>query len=134
MKDSRMAMKKKTVSVRLDDDAKRRVDLAAKLLGQSVGAFLGKSGEERARQVLRTWAAEQHRRGEASFSELAQETGLGVEEIMESAGVGDREEGFRIFLASCRTIAESQGNSEFLRLGEEAVNSLRAEMLPPAAT
>ncbi len=129
-----MSPKKRTVSVRLDDAAKRRVDFAARLLGQSLGAFLGKSGEERARQVLRTWAVEQHRRGEASFSELAQETGLGVEEIMEAAGARDREEGFRMFLASCRTIAETLGNPEFLRLGEEAVSSLRTETAPPAAS
>ncbi len=128
-----MATKKRTVSVRFDDAAKRRVDRAAQLQGQSVGAFLGKSGEERARHVLSRWAVEQHRRGEASFSELAQETGLGIEEIMEAAGGGDQEKEFRLFLASCRTIAESQGNPEFLRLGEEAVNSIRAEK-PSGAT
>jgi len=53
---------------------------------------------------------------------------------MEAAGGGDQEKEFRLFLASCRTIAESQGNPEFLRLGEEAVNSIRAEKPSGAAS
>ena len=47
-----MATKKRTISVRLDDEAKQQVERAAKLLRQSSGAFLEKAGEERARVVL----------------------------------------------------------------------------------
>ena len=78
-----MATRKRTISVRLDDRAKRRVEKAARLLKQSSGAFLEKAGEERARQLLLDWAVSSYQRGEASFSELADETGLSVEEIVE---------------------------------------------------
>lgn len=127
-----MATKKRTISVRLDDNAKRQVERAAKLLNQSSGALLGKAGEERARQILLGWTEGRYRRGEASFSELAGETGLAVEEIMGSLGAGDQEEALDMFLASCRTVAETLGHPEFLRLGEEAVKTVRGPAGPPA--
>lgn len=100
------------------------------------GSQLAHSWASRGRNALATCFLDgrSNNTGEASFSELAQETGLGIEEIMEAAGGGDQEKGFRLFLASCRTIAESQGNPEFLRLGEEAVNSIRAEKPSGAAS
>lgn len=116
-----MATKKRTISVRLDDAAKRRVERAARLLKQSAGAFLERAGEEQARQILLTWAADRHRSGEASFSELAAETGLAVEEIMLAVGRQGKQEALEMFLSSCRTVAEAKGSPEFLRLGEEAV-------------
>jgi predicted transcriptional regulator len=124
-----MATRKRTISVRLDDRAKRRVEMAAKLLKQSSGAFLEKAGEERARQLLLDWAVSRHQRGEASFSELAEETGLSVEEIMEAGGSQGKEEALQMFLASCRTVAETQGNPEFLRLGREAVEAISSRMV-----
>jgi uncharacterized protein (DUF1778 family) len=120
-----MATKKRTISVRLDDEAKQQVERAAKLLRQSSGAFLEKAGEERARAVLLEWAANRYRRGEASLSELAEETGLPVEEVMEAMGSQGREEALEMFLASCRTVAETRGNPEFLRLGQEAVKAVK---------
>ena len=120
-----MATKKRTISVRLDDEAKQRVERAAKLLRQSSGAFLEKAGEERARQILLEWAVDRFRRGEASLSELAQETALAVEDIMDAVGSHGREEALEMFLASCRTVAEMRGNSEFLRVGQEAVKAVR---------
>jgi len=120
-----MATRKRTISVRLDDRAKRRVEKAAKLLKQSSGAFLEKAGEERARQLLLEWAVSGYQRGEASFSELAEETGLSVEEIMEGVGSQGKEEVLLMFLASCRTVAETRSNPEFLRLGQEAAKALR---------
>lgn len=116
-----MATKKPTISVRLDDIAKLRVEHAARIMNQSAGAFLEKAGQERARQVLLDWALERHRRGEASFSELAADTGLAVEEIMLALGDRGGEEALEAFLASCRTVAEISGNRDFLRLGEDAV-------------
>jgi uncharacterized protein (DUF1778 family) len=119
-----MPSKKRTISVRLDDEAKQKVEKAAKLLRQSSGAFLEKAGQERARQVLVEWAVGRYRRGEASFSELAEETGLAVEEIMEALGSRGREDALEMFLASCRTVAEARNNPEFLRLGQEAVKAV----------
>lgn len=120
-----MATKKPTISVRLDDAAKLRVEQAARIVKQSAGAFLEEAGEERARQVLLDWALERHQRGEASFSELAADTGLTVEEIMLALGDRGREEALEAFLASCRTVAEVSGNREFLRLGQAAVKTVR---------
>lgn len=122
-----MGTKKQTISVRLDDATKQRVERAARLVKQSAGAFLEKAGEEQARQVLLRWAVDRHRRGEASFSELAGETGLAVEEIMLAMGSPDEGEDLDLFLSSCRTVAEASGNPEFLRLGEEAVELVRTE-------
>ena len=120
-----MPTRKQTISVRLDATAKRRVERAAQLLKQSTGAFLEKAGEERARDTLLAWALERHLRGEASFSELAEETGLAVEEIMAAAGEQGRDEALQAFLASCRAVAEASGNEGFLRDGEEAVRVVR---------
>jgi len=120
-----MASKKPTISVRLDDGAKLRVEHAARIVKRSAGAFLEEAGEERARQVLLDWALERHRRGEASFSELAADTGLTVEEIMLAAGDRGRQDALEAFLASCRTVAEVSGNRDFLRLGEDAVKAVQ---------
>lgn len=71
-------------------------------------------------------AVSSYRRGERSFSELAGETGLSVEEIMDAVGQGDREAALAMFLASCKTVAESEGNPDFMRLGQAAVDDVRA--------
>lgn len=116
-----MATKKRTISVRMDSEAKRRVEKAARLMKQSSGAFLEKVGEEKAKEVLLQWAVSRHREGSATFSELAEETGLAIEEIMDAMGAQGQEEALAMFLASCRAIAEADGNPELLRLGQEAV-------------
>jgi hypothetical protein len=121
-----MPTKKRTVSVRLDASAARRLERAAHLMKQSRGAFLERAGDETARRVLLDWAVSSYRRGERSFSELAGETGLAVEEIMDAVGQGDREAALAMFLASCKTVAESEGKPEFMRLGQAAVDDVRA--------
>lgn len=78
-----------------------------------------------ARRVLLDWAVSRHRDGSHSFSELAEETGLPVEEIMDAVGRRDTESALAMFLASCETVAEMQGMPEFLRLGQEAVQATR---------
>jgi len=122
-----LGTKKQTISVRLDKAVKERVERAARLLRQSSGAFLEKAGAERARDVLLASAVDRRRRGEASFSELAADTGLAVEEIMLAAGSEDEQAALDTFLASCRTVAEASGNPHFLRLGEEAIELVRAQ-------
>lgn len=121
-----MATKKRTISVRLDDAAKQRVERAAGLLKQSSGAFLGKAGDEEAHRILLAWAADRHHQGKASLSELALETGLAVEEIMLAVGGGNRQEGLDLFLSSCRAVAEATGNPKLLRLGIDAVRLIEA--------
>lgn len=119
-----MATRKRTVSVRLDPEAARRLERAAELLHQSRGAFLQHAGDVAARRVLVEWAASRYRQGGVSFSELAGQTALTVEEIMAALGEQGREEALAQFLASCRTVAELRQNPEFLRLGEEAVETI----------
>lgn len=116
-----MATRKRTISVRLDAAAERRLELAARLTNQSRGAFLESAGDTRAREVLLQWAATRFEGGEASLSELAEHTGLVVEEIMVALGDHRREAALEQFLASCRAVAESEDKPEFLRLGQEAV-------------
>ena len=119
-----MVTKKHTVSVRLTPEAARRLEKAASLTRQSQGAFLEKAGDETAHRILLAWAAEQYREGLKSFSQLAEETGLAVEEIMLAMGDGGREEAIAAFLASCRTVAETQDNPDFLRVAEEVARAL----------
>jgi hypothetical protein len=119
-----MVTKKHTVSVRLTTDAARRLEKAARLTRQSQGAFLEKAGDESAHRILLEWAGAQHRQGLKSFSELADETGLAIEEIMMGIGDAGREQAIEAFLASCRTVAEAQGNPNFLRVAKEVARTL----------
>ncbi len=121
-----MLSKKRTISVRLDAQAARRLEMAAKLMKQSRGAFLERAGDELARGLLLDWAVARYRRGGASFSELAEETGLAVEEIMEATGQQGQEAALEMFLASCQTIAQTQNKPEFLSLAQEAAETVRA--------
>ncbi len=115
-----MPTNKHTISVRLDEAARRQVEMAAQLARQSAGAFLGDAGEQRAHEVVLQWAVVRHRSGEASFSELAAETGLAVEEIMGAMAEGGAQSTLTAFLASCRTVAEATDNSDFLRRAQQA--------------
>jgi hypothetical protein len=113
--------------VRLDSHAKRRLEKAASLQKQSQGAFLERAGDEAARRVLLEWAVSRYRQGDASFSELAEDTGLAIEEIMRAMESLDHDVALEIFLASCQTVAEVQGNPEFLKIAREAVKAVSAE-------
>src|SRR5262245_32424795 len=97
-----MPTSKETISVRVDAMTKRKVERAAALEKQSSGAFLSKAGEERAQEVLLTWALKRHEQGDASFSELAAETGLAIEELMLAANREGATEELDAFLESCR--------------------------------
>ncbi|MGH2589131.1 MAG: hypothetical protein ACRDJE_29765 [Dehalococcoidia bacterium] len=71
-----------SVSVYLNEKAGRRVEKAASLVKQSRSAFLERAADELARRIVLEWAVREHRRGERSYGELAEETGLTIEEIM----------------------------------------------------
>lgn len=111
----------------MDKDMARRVEHAARLRNQSLGAFLQHAGDETARRLLLEWAVSRHREGLASASELADETGLAVEEIMRALGTVDRQAALDIFVASCRTVAITQDKPEFLRMGEAAAKAIAAQ-------
>ena len=122
-----MPTKKRTLSVRLDAAAERRLEKAASLTRQSRGAFLEQAADESARRILLKWAGSRYRPGVASASELADDTGLTVEEIMRSVESSERQIALDSFLASCRTVAERTGNAEFLRTAETAARAVAAE-------
>jgi len=124
-----MVVHAKTVSVRLAPAAEHRVAKAASLLRQSRGAFLERVGDESARHVLIGWAVERYRRGDVTFSELAQETGLDVEEIMAAMGSDERRDALDSFLASCTTVSETLDLPGFLDAAVAAVDALNH---PPA--
>lgn len=71
-----------TVSVHLDEKAGRRVKKAASLTGQSFDTFLERAGDGVAHRIVLEWAVQEYRRGQQTFGELAEETGLAIEEIM----------------------------------------------------
>ena len=119
-----MAARRETVAVRLDDGAAKRLAAAARITRQSRGAFLGDAGDERARRVLLDWAKGRHREGSRSFSELADETGLPLEEIMLTMG-DNAEDGLALFLASARAIARSTNDAASLTAAERAAELVR---------
>src|SRR5437588_11226315 len=110
-----MAKPRESISVQLDADAARRVKKAARLSKQSESAFVQQAVEERARRVLLEWAVARHKQGTATFSELADETGLAIEEIM-AAMEQDPEVASQQFLELCEAAAKAQDTPEFLRL------------------
>jgi len=122
-----MTTTKQTISVRLDVAAKKRVEKAARILKQSSGAFLERAGEREARTVLTAWAVDRYREDGISFSELASQTGLTVEEVMLAIGESGAEDALGTFLESVRVLAAARGNPEFLRAGEQAVDLLRSK-------
>ena len=75
---------KQALTTELDAPAVQRIERAARLTHQAPGAFLSKAVEAVTRQVLLADAAERWRREEATYSELAAETGLWIEEIMQA--------------------------------------------------
>ena len=116
-----MPSKKRTLSVRLDPQAERRLERAATLQKQSRGAFLERAGDELASRVLLDWAVERYRTGERTFSELAEETGLNIEQIMDAVTERDGDAGLQMFLDSCKAIARAQHDPQFLELAEKAI-------------
>ena len=116
-----MPSKKRTLSVRLDPLAERRLERAAALRKQSRGAFLERAGDELASRVLLDWAVERYREGELTFSELAEQTGLPIEQIMDAVTERAGDAGHEMFLASCKALAEVEHDPAFLQLARRAV-------------
>ena len=92
-----------------------------------------------ARRILLHWAVARYREGNYSFGELAQETGLTIEEIMMAMStrggrapdtttpeLEDRDQALRMFLASCRTLAEMNDDPGLLQRAEKVAAMLRA--------
>ena len=119
-----MTKRRRTITIPLDGESERRLEKAAALLRRTRGALVQEAVDETTRRILLEWALSRHAQGAQSFSELADETGLAQEEIMRAAGGQGREEALAGFLKSCRAVAAAQHNPEFLRLAQEAVETL----------
>jgi hypothetical protein len=115
------------VTVRLDENRRRRIEKAAGILHESTGDFLSHAADRRARAVLLDWAVRRYQAGEATFGELAEETGLAIEEIMTAMGSEGRDEALDRFLDRIKALARARGNSALLDLAEQAVAAVRAE-------
>jgi hypothetical protein len=99
-----------------------RLKRAADLNKQSQGAFLEQAGDDRARRILLEWAIARRKQGMVTYSELAADTGLAVEEIMAAMEL-DPEEASDLFLKMCEAVADAQGMPGFLRLAESVVGA-----------
>ncbi|MGD9890189.1 MAG: DUF1778 domain-containing protein [Dehalococcoidia bacterium] len=128
-----MSNAKQTLTVSLDERARRRLEKAAGLLNLSTSDFVTEAADERARVVLLNWAVAAYRAGDHTFSQLAAESGLAVEEIMMAMSRDGNVTVLDNFLDRCRTLAETYDNPEFLRLAEQAVARVRAEEHSDAA-
>jgi hypothetical protein len=122
-----MPASKSRVAIELDADTKRMIDRAAKFTNQSAESLLENAATERARNILIEWAVNRHRRGDATYSELAEQTGLTVEEIMLAFSATNVETSLEDFLQSVRSIAEATGNHEIVRYSEAAAQVIRDE-------
>jgi hypothetical protein len=119
----------RATSVRFDPIVAERVERAAHLTRQSPDSFVRWAADLAARSILLEDAVRRYREGERSLSELADETGLAVEAIMDAVaaagGVRDNPAGLdaatEMFLASSRTAAKRSGASTLWRLADRVV-------------
>ena len=116
---------RRPVTIELDARAIQRVDRAARLLRQTPSAFLAGAVEAVARQVVLEDAAERWLREEGTYSELAAETGLWVEEIMQAVSRRNSERAVEASLEHSQALAEDHHNPTVLRLAQEATATVR---------
>ncbi len=122
-----MTLQKQTISLEFDPEAKKRLDKAASLTRQSPAAFAQQATDERARDVLLDWAVRRYHEGDTTYSLLAGETGLSVEEIMYAMGDIGLEEALAAFVARSEAIAAEQENPDLPRLVRKVVTRAREE-------
>lgn len=116
-----MTARRKSLSLSLDADVRRRLDKAASITKQSPEALLQKAGDEVARLILLNWATDRYREGTRTFGELAQETGLTIEEIMQAMSPQGSEAALQSFLAHWSELAEKHNRPELVQLAREAI-------------
>jgi hypothetical protein len=73
-----------------------------------------------AQQARLNEAVSMYQQGDATFSELAEKTGVNIEEIMDAVTAQAGESQLREFLDAYRVLAESEGDPDFYRLVEKA--------------
>ena len=73
-------------------------------------------------------AVARYQHGNHTFSELAEQTGLPIEQIMDAVTAEAGDTGHRQFLESCRAIAEAENDPEFYRLAEQAAQKATRQL------
>lgn len=81
-----MVRAKYTLSVTLDAEASNRVEKAAALLSETPAVFLAHAADDAARRVLTDWAVQRYFGTDRTYGQVAEETGLAIEEIMDAIG------------------------------------------------
>lgn len=117
---------KQVITIELDAPAVQRIELAARLTHQAPGAFLSRAVEAVTRQVLLDDAAERWQREEATYSELAAETGFWIEEIMQAVARRNGDRAVTDALHDWHAIAEEHQQPDLLRLAQEATAVVRS--------
>lgn len=118
--------KKQVITIELDAPAVRRIERAARLTHQAPGAFLSRAVEAVTRQVLLDDAAERWLREEATYSELAAETGLWIEEIMQAVARRNGDRALATALQDWHVLAVEHRQPDLLRLAQEATVAMRS--------
>ncbi len=122
-----MTLQEHDISLHLDPDARKRLSKAASLTQQSPESFAARASDDRARDVLLDWAVRRYHQGDTTYSLLAEETGLGVVEIMYAMGDEGLEEALTVFLARTEALAEERGNPDLSRLARSIAAQAREE-------
>jgi hypothetical protein len=95
---------------------------------ESSDVFLGRVGDEVARRVLLDWAVAEYRRGEQTFGELAEETGLWIEEIMMAMADNGPDGIAGARLAGDVTATGSLADPAIYRAVEQVITKLRERL------
>jgi len=120
-----MVQEKQTVMVQLESPAAQQVARAAQLTNQSPDTFLAKVGEAVAHRILLGDAADRWLREERTFSELAAETGLWIEELMEGVAQRNADRALEASLDDWSALATAHQHPELPRLAEQAAAAVR---------
>ncbi len=120
-----MAPRDPALSIHLDMDAKQRLDKAASIMRLTPESFVARAADSRAHDVLLDWAVTRYREGNTTYALLAEETGLGVVEIMDAIGEGGLDAALDAFLARAGAAADERADPALLRRAHAAAKRVR---------
>lgn len=109
---------KKTITIRLTEEEHALLESLCQLLKTSQSAYLTKQATEHVKKNLLEFAVEKYLTGQASFSELATQTGLSVPIIMDAVAEksGSDMQCIEALLSAVKTLSEANNDPEFYEL------------------
>lgn len=122
-----MTLHEHPILLHLDPQAEKRLAMAANLLHLSPESFAQQAVDERVRNVLLDWAVQRYHRGDTTYSQLAEETGLSVVDIMYAMGDEGLSEALQAFLARAEVLAVERENPDLSRLARRIAARAREE-------